>query len=113
MRDKLWREHKRFPNNLVITERFRKYRNYYREVIRKAGVDYFRRNVGLSNDPKESWRIINEQLRSMAVAKKLPTVLSRSNPKLDDLNKANQFYAQVSKRVNEQVGYKAADGISG
>ena len=44
-RDRLYREHKKHPNNSVITDHFKKFRNQYRDCIRKADVDYFRRSV--------------------------------------------------------------------
>ena len=60
VRDKLLKVSNRHPNSIVLRERFKKYRNMLDKLIKKTKEDYYKRQFADADNPKDSWRIVNE-----------------------------------------------------
>ena len=66
-KDKLWEISKKFPNNAMLRDRFKKYRNTYIQLLRTAESNYLKNSINMTGDPKGAWRVINEQIRGKNV----------------------------------------------
>lgn len=96
---RLWKECQKAPGNAIIRNRFCRYRNIYRQMLRTAENNYLKRRIRLSGDLKETWRVINEQLRGKRCTRHLPKSLSNTSQSKHELNRANSFYANTGTRV--------------
>lgn len=72
-------------------------------MLREAEDRYLSKAIALADGFKNTWRVINEQIRGRRNLKRLPSALSGDYPGLSDLNRANEFYAQVGNRVGQSL----------
>lgn len=68
-------------------------------MLRTAEDNFLKKKIELSNDPREAWRIINEQLRGKRFVRKIPTSLSQNGISVNALQRANEFFANTGRRV--------------
>ena len=102
-RDKLWQQLRTQPGNITLRDKFKKLRNTVKKLLREAESEYLRKQIKISDDPKSTWKTINEQLRGKRCARKLPSILAAEDPDVAELNRANHFLIETGDRISKQV----------
>ena len=112
---KLYKKTIQAPFNIRLKEKFNRYKNLLRVLLRKAEKNYFYKQFHkYSNNSKNTWKVINEVInKNKGKNTCIPKVVSSmENPilKIEDCkqisNEFNNFFVNVGKNVSKTIRYK-------
>ena len=83
---------------LALRDQYQRMRKNIRKQLREAESRYLTEQIRIFEDPKQAWRVLNEQLRGKISVRRLPTPISGNDPDLQELHAANEYFANTDER---------------
>lgn len=102
----------KYPDITELVNKYKKYRNKLREIIRRAEDEYIKKSLESSSNPREAWQVINNDIRGKIRKRIVPTTLEGNNDSsrkaLDD---CNLYFSEIGKKLAESNGEISSGGI--
>ena len=96
-------------NNQILTDKYKKYRNKLTHLISIAKKQHYDKLLTNSNDPKNTWKIINKVIGKNKKATTLPDKLKYNNTTQTDpqliANSLNKYFSEIGKSNYDHIDY--------
>lgn len=105
IRNNLKRLCDKYPDIEALVQKYKRYRNKLKEMIRQAEETYIKRAVEHTDNPRDAWQVINNDVRGKSRKKILPTALTENTEGCRKaLDQCNQYFAEIGKKLAESNG---------
>lgn len=105
IRNRLRGQCMKYPDMIVLAERYRIYRNKLKGIIRKAEDDYIKKSLGRADSPKKAWEVINRDIRGKQRKIIIPSVLKGTDERSKiELDNCASYFAEAGMRLAESNG---------
>lgn len=108
VRDKLKQRLIQQPNNIILEQNYKRYRNLTTKLIRKTKHDYYKIKIQEADkDIKKVWTIIKESTNEIKTQNKIDKIKLENDTitvnKIEICNAYNKYFSEIGRKMAEEI----------
>lgn len=103
-RDTLHLKAKKYPNNKLAQITYKRYRNFYKELLRRVKTQYEKAELfKYKNNMKKMWQTINNICDNCKIHAQPMELIDNHNDPIEALNNCNNYFANVGHSLAAKI----------